>query len=197
MATGSKAQKKAAEREARQAAEEEARQRRQREQRRRAVLIYGSIAAAAVVIAGGVLWSALRPKPGLPVAGQGRTHIALGAPHPPYNSNPPTSGWMTDQTAPWGMHTTRFPDETLVHNLEHGGIWVSYKNSEDEALMDSLVALAREFPRKLIITHRPENESRIAVAAWQRVMNLDTYDKDTIVAFIQAHRNRAPERMMD
>ena len=131
------------------------------------------------------------------VADQGRTHVLPGEPHPAYNSNPPTSGWHYPSTASWGFHNRELPDELLIHNLEHGGIWITYKDDQAPALVDPLVALAREFPRKLAITHRPKNDSPLAVAAWGRLMKLDQYDRAAIVDFYNRFKNKGPEFVPD
>lgn len=131
------------------------------------------------------------------VADQGRAHVAPGASHPAYNSNPPASGWHYAGTAPWGFHNGELPDELLIHNLEHGGIWITYKDDQDAAIVDPLVALAREFPRKLVATHRPKNDSRLAVVAWGRVMKLDRYDRAAIVDFYNRFKNKGPEFVPD
>ena len=131
------------------------------------------------------------------VADQGRAHVAPGASHPAYNSNPPASGWHYAGTAPWGFHNGELPDELLIHNLEHGGIWITYKDDQDPATVDPLVALAREFPRKLVATHRPKNDSPLAVVAWGRVMKLDRYDRAAIVDFYNRFKNKGPEFVPD
>jgi len=185
--------------------------------RRRRVLVYGGIAAVAMLAAAWALWASLRPEPAavatavgegsrapaspspqiITVADQGRDHVLPGAPHPPYNSNPPTSGWHYAATATWGFHNTELPDELVVHNLEHGGIWISYKDTEDTEVVDGLVALAREYRTKVIVTHRPRNDSRIAVAAWGRLMKLDRFDRTAIVDFINRFKNKGPEFVPD
>src|SRR3989344_6054622 len=45
-----------------------------------------------------------KPRPGesFPILGQ--EHISVGASHPAYNSNPPTSGWHYAQPANWGVY---------------------------------------------------------------------------------------------
>ena len=60
------------------------------------------------------------------------THIKVDATHLPYNSNPPTSGDHYAQPADWGVYQNELPDEQLVHNLEHGGIWISYKGIDQD-----------------------------------------------------------------
>lgn len=182
----------------------ESRRREQRrrlgQQRRRSLTTYAgaaiAVAAAAVLIA----WVAVRPASpelGEQIPGQGQAHVRLGQPHPPYNSNPPTSGWHTPQEARWGGHRTEIPDEVVLHNLEHGGIWISYRDPGDAALIEKLEALAARYRSKVILTPRPRNDSPIAVAGWERLMKLETYDEGRIVAFINAYRNKGPERVPD
>jgi hypothetical protein len=131
------------------------------------------------------------------VRDQGRDHVAPGQPHPPYNSNPPASGWHYPSTASWGFHNSALPDELMIHNLEHGGIWITYKDDRDSAVVDALVVLAREFPRKLVITYRPANDSPIAVVAWDHVMKLDGFDRTAIVDFYNRFKNKGPEFVPD
>src|SRR3990170_4009123 len=138
------------------------------------------------------------PKPEIvSVPDQGRAHVAPGQSHPPFNSNPPTSGWHYASTASWGFHNSELTDELLIHNLEHGGIWITYKDDRDSAVVDPLVALAREFPRKLVITHRPKNDNPLAVAAWGQLMKLDRYDRTAIVDFYNRFKNKGPEFVPD
>ncbi len=125
-------------------------------------------------------------------ADQGREHIAIGASHLPYNSNPPTSGPHYFQPAPWGIYQHELPDEALVHNLEHGGIWVSYNNI-DQATKQAIEALARQHADKMIVTPRARNDAKIVLASWRRLLTLDRFAEDTFVAFIKANKNRSPE----
>lgn len=57
---------------------------------------------------------------------QGRDHIKVGAGHPPYNSNPPTSGPHYEEPVAAGVYSTEYADENLIHSLEHGYVIVSY-----------------------------------------------------------------------
>jgi hypothetical protein len=177
--------------------------------------IYGGIAVTAIVLAGVGIWvgAATSPRGSRPDAGasasaaarlvvetypdQGRDHIRLGDPHPAYNSNPPTSGWHTPQTAPWGIHRTVIPDEVLVHNLEHGGIWISYRDPDDTALVERIEALATRYRSKVVVTPRPANDAPIAVAAWTKLMKLQAFDEAAIVRFIDAYKNKGPEKVPD
>lgn len=131
-------------------------------------------------------------RPGQAISIQGREHIAVGAEHPAYNSNPPTSGWHYAEEAEWGFYGRELPDEQLVHNLEHGGVWIAYKDIDDET-KTRLEALARKYSGSVIITLRPANDVKIALASWGRLERMDNFDKEKIIAFIKANKNKSPE----
>lgn len=164
-------------------------------QRRRQLYVAGGVGIAAAVIAFFVWSAATRPKVGesIPVLSNVPHIESVTSPHTPYNSNPPTSGQHVAFTVPWGFHTETVPDEVLVHNLEHGGIWISYKDANDTETIDQLRALLAELPRKTIVTLRPKNDSRIAVVSWGHLLKLDRVDAALIRQFADANYNKAPE----
>jgi hypothetical protein len=123
---------------------------------------------------------------------QGREHIVPGQAHEPYNSNPPTSGPHLTNPADWGIHDAPLSDEQVVHNLEHGGIWITYKDI-DEQTKASLETVAKANPGSVIMSPRPSNDDKIAVVAWTRLIRMDHYDEAAILEFIRANKNKAPE----
>ena len=71
-----------------------------------------------LLLVGVVAWSIQRanqPVPGEAVPIQGQQHVAVGQSHPPYNSDPPTSGWHYDEPVKAGFYENSLPDEQLVH----------------------------------------------------------------------------------
>lgn len=126
---------------------------------------------------------------------QGRDHVQPGEPHPAYNSNPPTSGWHYGQDAELGFYTEQLADETVVHNLEHGHIWLSYRDADDQAAIDALRDVQRRYPQHVIVTYRPQNDSRIAAAAWGRLLTLEEPDAEQLYAFVTRYRNQGPENL--
>ena len=151
-------------------------------------------------IAGGAYWvvqysdKSESRKPGEAVPDLGRNHIAVGTQHEPYNSNPPTSGPHYEQWAKWGVYDEPVPDEQLIHNLEHGGIWISYRDKDKQDLIDKLKNVAEDYSVKVILTYRPENDSPIALAAWTRLLKLQSFDEKQIKGFIRAFINKGPEQ---
>lgn len=199
MTSGGKAKARDAKRLRRDATREErlkGRQEAEARRHKRERTIYAAIAVVVVVIVGLLGWSAVRPAPPLPgvqYPDQGGEHIPRGKPHPAYNSNPPTSGWHYAETVPPGAYREEIPEEILVHNLEHGCIWVSYKDSKDADLVAKLDGLAAQYPTAVVLTVRSKNDSAIAVAAWRRLLKLEKYNEGQIVQFIKAFRNKGPE----
>jgi hypothetical protein len=123
---------------------------------------------------------------------QGRDHIEVTDLHDPYNSNPPTSGPHAAalRTA---VYDRTLPDENLIHNLEHGHIWLSYRDREDTEAIELFERLQSQFPSSVIVTYRPANDSRLAVAAWTRLLKLEEADEEQILAFIARYFDKAPE----
>lgn len=123
----------------------------------------------------------------------GRNHIEVGSAHDPYASNPPTSGPHYPEPAAWGVYNRELQDEQLIHNLEHGGIWISYKPDIDADTKAKLEDLGRQYPGSTIITPRANNPHPIEVASWLRLTGLETFDRDVILDFIKRNKNQSPE----
>jgi hypothetical protein len=134
-------------------------------------------------------------QPGETFENQGAEHINEGSTeHVTYNSNPPTSGPHWPSAAAWGIYDNPEKDERYVHNLEHGGIWISYKPTVDANTVAQLKDFAKRY-RKVIVTPRAANDSNIALAAWTHKQNLDGYDEAAILKFIEAYYDQGPEKV--
>jgi hypothetical protein len=167
--------------------------------------IWPWIAAAAagvvLVVALGVFLAnrgASSAGPGEHFPAQSRDHIAVGAPHPAYNSDPPTGGWHYD--TPWkpGFYEQPVADEYLVHNLEHGYVVISYDCSK-LADCDGAKAQIRQLVQrynnwKVVAVPRVNADAAIALTAWGWLEKLDGYDDAKMTAFIDAWRDQGPEK---
>lgn len=127
----------------------------------------------------------------------GRNHIAQGTAGSGYNSNPPTSGPHWPAPAKNGSYDAPLPDEQAIHNLEHGYVWISYKSDVGDDVKNKLKDIARDDDWKVILTPRDADESKIALAAWGRLLKMDEPDYDKIKDFIKTYRNRGPEKTPD
>lgn len=126
-----------------------------------------------------------------------REHIAEGSRGGGYNSNPPTSGPHYGSPAPVGFYRKELPDERVIHNLEHGDVWVAYHPRVESVARPQLEQFA-DFA-KVIITPRSANEADIAVVSWGRVDAFDleggVVPAERIAEFIYRYRDKSPERV--
>ena len=127
---------------------------------------------------------------------QGRDHIANGAVHPEYNSNPPSSGWHYTSPARGGFYNEPLLDERVIHNLEHGDIWIAYRPDISDVAKDALESFAGQY---VVVSPRAENDGDISLISWGRVDTFDiengVIDKGRIKDFIKRYDNRGPENV--
>lgn len=117
-------------------------------------------------------------------------HIAVGTSHEPYNSNPPSNGPHYDTPAQCKIYDNEIVDESAVHSLEHGAVWITYKDKDDGALREQLIqAVKDEGSGKVLLSPRSKNETAISLVSWGRVLKLDSFDKQKISDYIKLYRN--------
>lgn len=123
----------------------------------------------------------------------GRNHIASGTAGSGYNSNPPSSGMHWPSPAKNGVYDQPLPDEQLIHNLEHGHVWISYKPEAPDEVKNKLKEIVKDDDWKVILEPRGKNETMIALVAWGRVLKMDDPNYDKVKDFIRTYRNRGLE----
>lgn len=124
---------------------------------------------------------------------EGREHVALGT-DVEYGTNPPTSGSHYGTPADWGVYDKELTDEAVVHSLEHGGIWITYKDVSDEDKV-TLEEIGKENSQSVVVSPRSANDAKIAVASWGKLMKLEKADKALIQKYIDTYKNQSPERL--
>ena len=148
------------------------------------------VAVAVAVIVGYFAYRAGADLPGARFDDQGNEHIQMASePHPPYNSDPPTSGAHLPYIAPWGIHTVPIARELQVHNLEDGGVVVQYRcDGPCPDLAAKLTEIVKRYDTQVILAPYPGMRTRIALTAWTRLDAFDEFDEARIVRFIRAYR---------
>lgn len=112
-----------------------------------------------------------------------------------YDPSPPVGGEHFPVPATCGFYTDDPPpDSMLVHDLEHGAVWIAYDPGLDRAQADTLRGLVAEQP-KVTATPYEGLDSPLVVSAWARQLRLDDADDPRLPAFIEQYRNgpEAPE----
>lgn len=146
------------------------------------------------------------PKTAKKIADLGRTHVKEGE-IVKYNSNPPTSGPHYPEWKKPDIYTEPQEDGYLIHSLEHGYVILSYNcdakpkdgsKVDCDTLKKQLSDVFKEKGAwKLIVVPRPNLDVPIALTAWTYVDKMDKFDKNRIVAFIDALRDKGPEKTME
>lgn len=161
-----------------------------------------------LIVVGGIYWFINRSRKkiaerkiyAVQIVDQGRSHIDVGTSHPSYGSNPPTSGWHYASPARKGVYKEELADEQVVHNLEHGYIWISYRPDISLKIIKQLENF-NGFGKKIVIEPRKENDKAIALAAWNWLDKFDPASGDSlndtelkrIGDFIDEYINQGPE----
>ena len=129
-------------------------------------------------------------------------YAALGFTNPPtygpHHFHPRNTGGHSSSAPlqPTGVYTTPVPDEDVVHNLEHGHVWISYNpvllSSADLAHLELLVSTFG-LGHGIVLSPRPANTKAIALVSWAHLKTLDGFDLVAIREFIVTNRGHAPE----
>lgn len=154
-------------------------------------------------VAGGVIavgiWIVLGSNPGRRMPDEGQGHVPAGIPVR-YRHHPPTSGLHWPKPAPWGDYEQEVPEETWVHNLEHGGIVILYRcETPCPDLVRQLREVYASFPKskyghvKILISPYSKLKTRLAALAWSWIDELDSFDRNRLLHFYRAHVDRGPE----
>lgn len=135
---------------------------------------------------------------------EGQQHLkSVDEKHAAYKTDPPTSGPHFTQPAPWGMSEVEIPDEQLVHNLEHGGVVITYKPDLPDKDIDTLKVIAANLTMrdeqssnkgfKVILAPRAANKSAVQLSSWRYSLTLGSIDQAKIQQFYRDRPNIAPE----
>jgi hypothetical protein len=112
-----------------------------------------------------------------------------------YDPAPPVGGEHFPVPATCGFYADDPPpDELLVHDLEHGAIWIAYDPGLDAAQLDTLRELVAQ-EAKVTATPYPGLDAPLVVSAWARRLALDDAGDPRLLAFIEQYRSgpEAPE----
>ena len=89
-------------------------------------------------------------------------------------------------------------DEQVVHNLEHGHVVIAYdcaKLADCTSAKTQIRQLVERYRNwKVTAVPRQNADAALALTAWGWLDTLDNFDEARITAFINARRDRGPER---
>ncbi len=161
-----------------------------------AAVIFGVVASQYTSITGAAVGSTAvsRPAPCLPgqaVPILASPHVSAEAiRHAKYNSDPPTSGPHFGFTIAPGVYREQVSTGLTVHALEHGHIVIRYARATTRADVERLEAIARRYPRDVVLAPYDRMDRGIALTAWGRIDRLSRFDEPRIARFITELRGR-------
>lgn len=167
-------------------------------------IFYGIIGLVILGVVGYIAYDNSSSPPKAPTLGT--EHADLGTKHVPdgtraeYNSNPPSSGDHYIAPAPKGFYEQEIPDGTLIHNLEHGYVWIAYRPDLPKDQIEKLKKLfsapfsdPKFKPSKAIVAPRSNNPAPISAVSWRWTMDLNSFDEDKLKTFYLQHVSKSPE----
>lgn len=124
-----------------------------------------------------------------------------------WNTTPPTTGAHYEVPAVWGAYDSALQQARVVHNLEHGGVFIEYGRGVPEATVQQLRAFYDDHQRGTLLAPLPSlPANQIAVGAWvtpsesepddgtSYLMKCTRFDEDAFSAFFDEFQFRGPER---
>jgi hypothetical protein len=128
---------------------------------------------------------------------EGQTHVADGT-KVLYKTDPPTSGSHHNRWMPPSIYEAgEAAPELLVHNLEHGNVVIYFNRSAlGKNELDALVELSKKYIGQwdgVVLVAREDKEYPVILTAWRSLLRLKQYEKEKVLAFLDAFRGRGPE----
>lgn len=122
----------------------------------------GGDARAALEAAG----CALTVEPAVPNVGDHSDFPDPEARSPEWNTDPPTSGPHYGQTIVYGAYTEPLQIGPLVHNLEHGAVYILYGDDVPETTVEQLRSFYADHTTGTVLAPYPRLGKEIALGAW-------------------------------
>lgn len=111
----------------------------------------------------------------------------------PYAQTPPVGGVHHPGWQPCGFYDGPVPNETAVHSLEHGAIWITYRPDLPAEEREMLRRLAPAGGGVLVSRWDEGLPSRVVASSWGRQLKLESVADPRLAQFIAAYRGDAPE----
>ena len=109
-----------------------------------------------------------------------------------YETSPPTSGNHFPTWQNCGFYTEPVRDETAVHAMEHGAIWIAYDPDLDAVRVAEIEAIVGTDPHFLASPY-PGLKNPIVVSAWQRQLAVDDVSTDVFAEFVENQLGRVSQ----
>jgi hypothetical protein len=108
-----------------------------------------------------------------------------------YAQSPPVGGEHNPVWQNCGFYEEPVPDETAVHSLEHGAVWITYSPDIPQDEIERLTDLS-ESNDFVLVSPYPGQDSSIVATAWGKQLTLESAEDSNLERFIKAY-SRGPQ----
>jgi len=159
---------------------------------RRAGIIIGAIAAVFLLGFGALVFFDSRQRSASAPPGEVETFdVGPAGDHTEasvdYDQTPPAGGPHNPVWQNQGFYTEPIHDETAVHTLEHGGVWITYQPDLPQAQKDQIRELV-DGQTCVLASPFPDLSSPVVASAWGKQLTLESADSPELERFVQAFR---------
>jgi Protein of unknown function (DUF3105) len=141
-------------------------------------------------------------EPTLPSQGSWHTVAQPGGTSEDWAPDPPTAGPHYGIAAIFGSYEEPLEQARVVHNLEHGGVYMQYGDDVPEATVAELRAFYDEHQNGTLLAPLPRLGDQFALGAWVYEDEVDkgylakckSFDAEAVSTFFEAFQFRGPER---
>ncbi len=113
-----------------------------------------------------------------------------------YPQSPAVGGDQNDAWMACGVYDEPLREENVVHSLEHGTVWLTYR--PDDVDEDGVEQLTGALPENGILSPLEEQDAPVVATVWGRQLELDGPDDPRLEAFVEEYQGgtTAPEGML-
>lgn len=119
-----------------------------------------------------------------------------------WNTDPPTNGPHYPVAAIFGIYNEPLEAARVIHNLEHGGIFVQYGDEVPDSTVEQLRGFYDSHQTGTVMSPLPRLGDEFALGAWVAegdeakgyLAKCKTFDENAMSAFFRAFQFKGPER---
>ena len=101
-----------------------------------------------------------------------------------YVQSPPMGGAHSPVPINCGVYTTTLANESAVHSLEHGAVWLTYKPGVDPAPLAALTSLNQSYT---LVSPYPTQASPVVATAWGLQLTVDSPTDPRLREFVTSY----------
>jgi hypothetical protein len=108
-----------------------------------------------------------------------------------YAQSPPVGGEHNPVWQNCGFYEEPVRDETAVHSLEHGAVWITYSPDLSQDEIERLRGLAQN-QTYLLVSPYPGLDYPVVASAWGKQLSLESAEDPELEQFISTY-NQGPQ----